>query len=45
MQLKQDGAAMGGLNLKKYFLSKNLKKDIPMEEEVNLFSFCQSMLL
>src|ERR1041385_25782 len=29
MQLKQDGIAMGGLNLKKYFLSKNLKKDIP----------------
>jgi len=29
MQFKQDGIAMGGLNLKKYFLSKNLKKDIP----------------
>jgi SulP family sulfate permease len=29
MQLKQDGTAMSGLNLKKYFLSKNLKKDIP----------------
>src|SRR3569833_2033290 len=29
MQLKQDGIAMGSLNLKKYFLPKNLKKDIP----------------
>ncbi len=29
MQFKQDGAAMGGFNLQKYFLSKNLKKDIP----------------
>lgn len=29
MQSKQDGGAMGSLNLKKYFLSKNLKKDIP----------------
>src|SRR6187402_3672500 len=29
MQFKQDGAAMSGLNLKKYFLPKNLKKDIP----------------
>jgi MFS superfamily sulfate permease-like transporter len=29
MQIKQDGAAMGGLNLQKYFLPKNLKKDLP----------------
>jgi MFS superfamily sulfate permease-like transporter len=29
MQSKQDGAAMGSLNLKKYFLPKNLKKDLP----------------
>ncbi len=29
MHLKQDGTAMGGLNLKKYFLPKNLKKDLP----------------
>ena len=29
MHFKQDGIAMGGLNLKKYFLPKNLKKDIP----------------
>lgn len=29
MQVKQDGAAMGGLNLQKYFLPKNLKKDLP----------------
>lgn len=29
MHLKQDGTAMGSLNLKKYFLPKNLKKDIP----------------
>lgn len=29
MHLEQDGTAMGGLNLKKYFLPKNLKKDLP----------------
>jgi MFS superfamily sulfate permease-like transporter len=29
MQLKQDGNAMGDLNLQKYFLPKNLKKDLP----------------
>src|SRR4051812_34204286 len=29
MQFKQDGGAASSLNLKKYFLSKNLKKDIP----------------
>jgi SulP family sulfate permease len=29
MQFKQDGAAMSGLNLQKYFLPKNLKRDIP----------------
>lgn len=29
MQNKQGGAAMGNLNLGKYFLSKNLKRDIP----------------
>lgn len=29
MQFKQDGTAMGSLNLHKYFLPKNLKKDIP----------------
>ncbi|MDB4927467.1 SulP family inorganic anion transporter [Mucilaginibacter sp.] len=29
MHLKQDGTAMGSLNLKKYFLPKNLKKDLP----------------
>ena len=29
MQDKQGGFAAGNLNLKKYFLSKNLKKDIP----------------
>jgi MFS superfamily sulfate permease-like transporter len=29
MQFKQDGTAMSGLNLQKYFLPKNLKKDIP----------------
>jgi MFS superfamily sulfate permease-like transporter len=29
MQIKQGESAMGNLNLKKYFLSKNLKRDIP----------------
>src|SRR3954464_10730476 len=29
MQFNQDGGATSSLNLKKYFLSKNLKKDIP----------------
>ncbi len=29
MQFKQDGSATSSLNLKKYFLPKNLKKDIP----------------
>lgn len=29
MQIKQEGAAIGDLNLKKYFLSKNLKRDLP----------------
>jgi MFS superfamily sulfate permease-like transporter len=29
MQDKQGGFAVGNLNLKKYFLSKNLKKDLP----------------
>jgi MFS superfamily sulfate permease-like transporter len=29
MSLKQDGTAMGSLNLTKYFLPKNLKKDLP----------------
>ena len=29
MQFSQDGGAVSSLNLKKYFLSKNLKKDIP----------------
>ena len=29
MQNEQGGFAMGNLNLKKYFLSKNLKKDLP----------------
>ncbi|PWK74130.1 SulP family sulfate permease [Mucilaginibacter oryzae] len=29
MQIKQGEFAMGNLNLKKYFLSKNLKRDIP----------------
>ncbi|MDB5155721.1 MAG: SulP family inorganic anion transporter [Mucilaginibacter sp.] len=29
MHLKQDETAMGSLNLKKYFLPKNLKKDLP----------------
>ena len=29
MQSNQDGGALGSLNLKKYFLPKNLKKDIP----------------
>jgi MFS superfamily sulfate permease-like transporter len=29
MQFKQDETAMGSLNLKKYFLPKNLKKDLP----------------
>jgi len=29
MQIKQGGVTAGDLNLKKYFLAKNLKKDIP----------------
>ncbi|SDE31297.1 sulfate permease, SulP family [Mucilaginibacter pineti] len=29
MQIKQGGFAVGDLNLKKYFLPKNLKKDLP----------------
>lgn len=29
MQFKQDGTDMRGLNLRKYFLPKNLKRDIP----------------
>jgi MFS superfamily sulfate permease-like transporter len=29
MQIKQGGIAAGDLNLKKYFLAKNLKKDVP----------------
>jgi len=29
MQIKQGGFAVGNLNLKKYFLPKNLKKDLP----------------
>jgi MFS superfamily sulfate permease-like transporter len=29
MQTEQGGSAMGSLNLKKYFLPKNLKKDLP----------------
>src|SRR3954469_15085103 len=29
MQFKQDGATMSGLNLQKYFLPKNLKRDVP----------------
>lgn len=29
MQIKQGGTAMGDLNLKKYFLPKNLKRDLP----------------
>jgi MFS superfamily sulfate permease-like transporter len=29
MQIKQGGVSAGDLNLKKYFLAKNLKKDLP----------------